>query len=273
MEPNFVSTLIETRDDQTYDGIVDRENAQEVVLRNATGDYTLRKADIKSRSSSGRSLMPEGFEQLGAEGLRDLLAYLCADENRFRMIDLTSAFTANSGRGLYNDPEVVDETVTFRSYGLKRVDDIPFTVISPTKAVANVVVLRGGAPNAWSRKNLPKRVEAKVGVAASRLHFLGGVAGWGYPAVGDDQLPVLKVTLHFAGGASEELLFRNGQEIADYIATGEPLQVAGGFTLDGIGAPYVAGITGDPGNVIGVSLPAVRRLCQCLGRAWPDVRG
>jgi len=78
-------------------------------------------------------------------------------------------------------------------------------------------VLRGGAPNAWSRKNLPKRVEAKVGVAASRLHFLGGVAGWGYPAVGDDHLPVLKVTLHFAGGVNEELLFRNGQEIADYI--------------------------------------------------------
>lgn len=217
VEPNFVSTLIETRDDQAYDGIIDRENAQEVVLRNATGDYTLRKADIKSRASSGRSLMPEGFDQLGADGLRDLLAYLCADESRFRMIDLTSAFTANSGRGLYNDPEVIDETVTFRSYGLKRVDDVPFTVISPTKAVANVVVLRGGAPNAWSRKNLPKRVEAKVGVAASRLHFLGGVAGWGYPAVGDDHLPVLKVTLHFAGGANEELLFRNGQEIADYI--------------------------------------------------------
>ena len=62
-------------------------------------------------------------------------------------------------------------------------------------------------------------------------------------------------------------------EIADYIATGEPLQVAGGFTLDGLGAPFVDGVIGDPGNVIGVSLPAVRRLCQCLGRAWPDVRG
>ena len=70
-----------------------------------------------------------------------------------------------------------------------------------------------------------------------------------------------------------EMVNADDEEIADYIATGEPLQVAGGFTLDGLGAPYVAGITGDPGNVIGVSLPAVRRLCQCLGRAWPDVRG
>lgn len=217
VEPNFVSTLIETKDDQSYDGIIDRENAQEVVLRNATGDYTLRTADIKSRSSSGRSLMPEGFDQLGAEGLRDLLAYLCADENRFRMLDLTPAFTANSSRGLYNSPDNVDETVTFRSYGLKRVDDIPFDVVSPNKAVANVVVLKGGAPNAWSRKTLPQKVEVKVGVPASKLHFLGGVGGWAYPAVDDDDLPVLKATAHFAGGGTEEMVFRNGQEIADYI--------------------------------------------------------
>jgi len=216
VEPNFVSTTIETKDDLSYDGIVERENAQEVVLRNATGDYTLRVADIKSRTSSGRSLMPEGFEQVGPEGVRDLLAYLCADENRFRMIDLTSAFTANNARGLYNSPDNVDETVAFRSYGMKRVDDVPFDVISPMKAVANVVVLKGGAPNSWSRKSLPQKVEVKVGVPASRLHFLGGVAGWGFPAVNNDQLPVLKVTAHFAGGGTEELIQRNGQEIADY---------------------------------------------------------
>lgn len=63
------------------------------------------------------------------------------------------------------------------------------------------------------------------------------------------------------------------EEIAAYIATGEPLNVAGGFTLDDLGAPYVAGVHGDPGNVIGVSLPAVRRLAGRLGRAWPQVMG
>lgn len=62
-------------------------------------------------------------------------------------------------------------------------------------------------------------------------------------------------------------------EIACYIATGEPLKVAGGFTLDDLGAPYVAGIDGDPGNVIGVSLPAVRRMAGALGHRWPDVVG
>lgn len=63
------------------------------------------------------------------------------------------------------------------------------------------------------------------------------------------------------------------EEIAAYIATGEPLKVAGGFTLDDLGAPYVAGVHGDPGNVIGVSLPAVRRLAGRVGPSWPEVMG
>lgn len=59
------------------------------------------------------------------------------------------------------------------------------------------------------------------------------------------------------------------EEAAAYVATGEPLQVAGGFTLDGLGAPLIAGVEGDPGNVIGVSVPAVRRLLAAAGLRWP----
>ncbi len=54
-------------------------------------------------------------------------------------------------------------------------------------------------------------------------------------------------------------------ELDSYIASGEPLQVAGGFTLDGRCAPYVDGIDGDPGNVVGLSLPLLRRLLGELG--------
>ncbi|WP_329135836.1 Maf family nucleotide pyrophosphatase [Streptomyces sp. NBC_01476] len=49
-------------------------------------------------------------------------------------------------------------------------------------------------------------------------------------------------------------------EIAAYVASGEPLHVAGAFTLDGRSAPFVDGVDGDPGNVIGLSLPLLRRL-------------
>ena len=49
-------------------------------------------------------------------------------------------------------------------------------------------------------------------------------------------------------------------EIDAYVATGEPLRVAGGFTLDRLGGWFVDGIDGDPGTVLGLSLPLLRRL-------------
>ncbi|EST31899.1 Maf family protein [Streptomyces roseochromogenus] len=55
------------------------------------------------------------------------------------------------------------------------------------------------------------------------------------------------------------------EEIAAYVASGEPLYVAGAFTLDGRSAPFIDGIDGDHGNVIGISLPLVRRLLAELG--------
>lgn len=61
-------------------------------------------------------------------------------------------------------------------------------------------------------------------------------------------------------------------EIAAYVATGEPLHVAGAFTLDGLGAPYVRAIEGDPSNVIGVSLPLLRELLAELGVTWHSLR-
>jgi septum formation protein len=54
-------------------------------------------------------------------------------------------------------------------------------------------------------------------------------------------------------------------EIAAYAATGEPLSLAGAFSIDGLAAPFVDGIDGDPSNVIGLSLPLLRRLLAELG--------
>lgn len=60
-------------------------------------------------------------------------------------------------------------------------------------------------------------------------------------------------------------------EIAAYVETGEPLGLAGGFSIDGRGAAFVDGIDGDPGNVIGLSLPLFRRLLAELGIAITDL--
>jgi nucleoside triphosphate pyrophosphatase len=61
------------------------------------------------------------------------------------------------------------------------------------------------------------------------------------------------------------------EEIAAYVASGEPLHVAGAFTLDGRSAPFVEGIEGDPGNVIGLSLPLLRALLADLGVRITDL--
>ena len=60
-------------------------------------------------------------------------------------------------------------------------------------------------------------------------------------------------------------------EIDAYVATGEPLNVAGSFTIDGFGGPFVRGVTGDPHSVVGVSLPLLRDLAGRLGVFWPDL--
>ena len=62
-------------------------------------------------------------------------------------------------------------------------------------------------------------------------------------------------------------------EIDAYVATGEPLAVAGGFTIEGRGAPFVEGVDGDPGNVIGLSVPLLRRMLADLGVAITDLWG
>ncbi|MBB5117336.1 septum formation protein Maf [Streptomyces eurocidicus] len=60
-------------------------------------------------------------------------------------------------------------------------------------------------------------------------------------------------------------------EIAAYVASGEPLHVAGAFTLDGRSAPFLDGIDGDHGNVIGLSLPLLRTLLGELGTSITDL--
>ena len=61
------------------------------------------------------------------------------------------------------------------------------------------------------------------------------------------------------------------KEMDAYLATGEPLHVAGGFTLDSLGGAFVQEVKGDPSNVIGISLPTLRRLVNECGLTWTDL--
>jgi septum formation protein len=109
---------------------------------------------------------------------------------------------------------------------------------SAADAIERMSAMRGGAGTLWTGHAL------LGGPAGPVEELVGTIVRFGTPSDG---------------------------EIRDYVATGEPLAVAGGFTLDGLGAPFIDGVEGDPGNVIGVSLPALRRLVIASGLAWGDV--
>ena len=60
-------------------------------------------------------------------------------------------------------------------------------------------------------------------------------------------------------------------EIDAYVASTEPLNVAGGFTIDGLGGPFITRIEGDHHNVVGISLPLLRIMLNELGIWWPSL--
>jgi septum formation protein len=74
---------------------------------------------------------------------------------------------------------------------------------------------------------------------------------------------VASTLVHFAELADEE--------IEAYVASAEPLHVAGGFTVDGLGGPFISGIEGDHHNVVGLSLPLLRIILNELGISWPSL--
>lgn len=78
VEPNFWQWNIVTKKGETFVGVISNENNATLTLRNQGGDYEIKKEDIATRENTRRSLMPEGFEGLGAEGLRDIVAYLAS---------------------------------------------------------------------------------------------------------------------------------------------------------------------------------------------------
>jgi septum formation protein len=61
------------------------------------------------------------------------------------------------------------------------------------------------------------------------------------------------------------------QEIDAYVASGEPLLVAGAFTVDSLGGPFITRVDGDPSTVVGMSLSTVRRLAAGLGVTWTQL--
>lgn len=116
----------------------------------------------------------------------------------------------------------------------------------------------------------------KPGTAANASRRWAAMAGTsGHLLTGHAVLRVAggQVAARASGVQSTEVRFSRptDRELAAYVASGEPLAVAGGFTIDGLGGWFVDGIDGDPSSVIGISLPLTRRLLAEVGVSVVDL--
>lgn len=111
-------------------------------------------------------------------------------------------------------------------------------------------------------------------VAVRRWHAMRGRTGTlfsghsvvrvrpGMPA--EEAHAVASASVTFADDVTDD-------EIDAYVATGEPLLVAGAFTVDSLGGPFIERVDGDPSTVVGMSLSTLRHLVRRLGVRWPDM--
>ena len=116
-------------------------------------------------------------------------------------------------------------------------------------------------------KSLGKPITSEV--ATARAKMLSGRSGTLY--TGHCIIDTTK-NIEISDVAATEVYFSkmSDADIAGYVATGEPLNVAGGFTLDGLSAPFISKIIGETSNVIGLSLPLLRGAFNKLGYNWFD---
>lgn len=169
----------------------------------------------------------------------------------------------------------VDEPALVASSGLADARDVAL-LLARAKAEDVAAVRRGGlVVGCDSVLDLDGEVHGKPRDAAEAVHRWQRMRGrsatlhtghWlidNRDGRGTATGGVASTVVHFA-----EL---SDDEIDAYVATGEPLRVAGAFTIDGRGGPFVTRIEGDPHNVVGISLPLLRDLLGRLGVGWFEI--
>lgn len=127
-----------------------------------------------------------------------------------------------------------------------------------------------GCDSVFEIDGVPYGKPGTAEIARERWHQMLGKAGTlhtGHHVIDTDS--------GLSAGATSSTVVHMGtmteQEMNAYLATGEPLEVAGGFTLDGLGGAFIDSIEGDPSTVVGISLPTLRHLLSRLGVVWTDL--
>jgi septum formation protein len=171
------------------------------------------------------------------------------------------------------DPQVIVSGIDEDAFSAKSTEDLT-AVLASAKASAVAASLDDGIViGCDSMLDLDGRAYGKPAdsvEAIARWHEMSGKSGTLYTghcvidtATGKRAEAVAATTVRFG--------VLTADEISAYVGTGEPLGMAGGFTIEGLGGWFVESIDGDHGNVIGISLPLLRHLLNSLGVTIPEL--
>lgn len=137
------------------------------------------------------------------------------------------------------------------------------------KAPANSLILGCDSTFEFEGKSLGKPIIRAN--AVERCKQLSGKAG--YLHTGHCIIDLKQgIELSERSTAKVQFAQMTDEEIENYVDSGEPLNVAGGFTLDGLSAPFITKIEGDPSGIIGLSLPLLRKMIISLGYRWSELK-
>ena len=138
-----------------------------------------------------------------------------------------------------------------------------------SKAPINSLIIGCDSTFDFNGKSLGKPLNRENAIERSKL--LSGK--FGYLHTGHCIIDVKNgKEINKLSSAKVQFAEMTNEEIVDYVDSGEPLNVAGGFTLDGLSAPFITSIEGDPSGIIGLSLPLLRNMVMSLGYSWLDIK-
>ncbi len=200
---------------------------------------------------------------------------ILASASPARLATLTSAGISPIVRVSHVDEEVIERNMSeatpaeiAQAIAQAKCEKVTQELIDAKELVAETIVI--GCDSVFELNGKPYGKPQNAEVAKARWREMmnnTGTLHTGHYITYTDP----KGILHTAGATAStdvHLGELTEEEMNAYIKSGEPLTVAGGFTLDGFGGAFVQGVTGDPSNVVGISLPTVRNLLGQLGITW-----
>jgi putative heme-binding domain-containing protein len=253
VEGNYRAYTVSTADGRVFTGLLASESRTAIEIVDAEGKrLAIQREEIDEFQPSPNSLMPVGFEkQIKPQGFADLLTFL-TKRGKFVPLSLEKVATAVSTKGMFTDPQILHERLMFPDWGPKTFQGVPFSLVDPQgDRVPNVVMLHG--PQGYLPPKMPKNVSLSIGSPIKSLHILGGIAGWGFPAIGKGSTSMI-VRLKYDDGLTEDHNLVNGEHSADYISRNDVPQSEFAFDLDGRQLRYLRIQPARPSPIVSIDL-------------------